>query len=304
MPAAVTVRVPATIANLGPGFDALGVAVAIHLTIEVEPRRDSVDLSIEGEGADELPSDDTNLVLASMNAFFEHVARRPSGFAVHIKNPIPLTSGLGSSAAAVVGGLTAARALTGSRVPQTEMVQLATSLEGHPDNVMAALLGGLVVCYRSNESDELRYLRLEPSERLVPIICVPREGYSTEKARKGLPESVTLEDAQFTASRAGLLVGAVTSGAGAEVLGEAMSDRLHEPHRLRLMPETAELHAQLRATGLPVALAGAGPSLLLIVPRPEMGARAEQIRRVCRARDAGWRVFVSEWEPQGATSSP
>ncbi len=304
MPAAVTVRVPATIANLGPGFDALGVAVGIHLTIDVEPRRDSVDLSIEGEGADELPSDDSNLVLSSMNAFFDHVARRPPGFAVRIKNPIPLASGLGSSAAAVVGGLTAARALTGSRVPQTETIQLATDLEGHPDNVMPALLGGLVVCYRADQTNELRYMRLEPSERLVPIICVPRGGFETRKARKALPGNVTLEDAQFTASRAGLLVGAVTSGAGSEVLSDAMNDRLHEPHRLKLMPETAELHAQLRAAGLPVALAGAGPSLLLIVPHPEVATRAEQIRRVCRGRNAGWRVFVSEWEPQGATASP
>ena len=304
MPAAVTVRVPATIANLGPGFDALGVAIGIHLTIEVEPRRDSVDLSIEGEGADELPSDDSNLVLAAMNAFFEHVARRPPGFAVRIKNPIPLASGLGSSAAAVVGGLTAARALTGARVPQTEMIQLATRLEGHPDNVLPALLGGLVVCYEALETAELRYLRLDPSERLVPVVCVPPEGFSTEKAREVLPDNVTFEDAQFTASRAGLLVGAVVSGAGAEVLGEAMSDRLHEPHRLQLMPETAELHARLRETGLPVAVAGAGPSLLLIVPRTEVATRAEQIRRVCRSRDAGWRVFVSDWEPQGATSAP
>ena len=304
MPAAVTVRVPATVANLGPGFDALGVAVGIHLTIEVEPRRDSVDLSIEGEGADELPSDDSNLVLSSMNAFFDHVARRPPGFAVRIRNPIPLASGLGSSAAAVVGGLTAARALTGSRVPQTEMIQLATELEGHPDNVMPALLGGLVVCYRADQSNDLRYMRLEPSDRLVPVICVPREGYDTRKARKSLPGNVSFEDAQFTASRAGLLVGAVTSGAGSEVLSEAMSDRLHEPHRLKLMPETAELHSQLRAAGLPVALAGAGPSLLLIIPRPEVATRAEQVRRVCRNRDAGWRVFVSEWEPQGATAAP
>ena len=304
MPAAVTVRVPATVANLGPGFDALGVAVGIHLTIEVEPRRDSVDLSIEGEGADELPSDDSNLVLSSMNAFFDHVARRPPGFAVRIRNPIPLASGLGSSAAAVVGGLTAARALTGSRVPQTEMIQLATELEGHPDNVMPALLGGLVVCYRADQSNDLRYMRLEPSDRLVPVICVPREGYDTRKARKSLPGNVSFEDAQFTASRAGLLVGAVTSGAGSEVLSEAMSDRLHEPHRLKLMPETAELHSQLRAAGLPVALAGAGPSLLLIIPRPEVATRAEQVRRVCRNGDAGWRVFVSEWEPQGATAAP
>ena len=304
MAAAVTVRVPATVANLGPGFDALGIAIQIHLTIEIEPRRDSIDLSIEGEGAGELPSDESNLVLQAMNAFFDHVARRPSGFSVHIKNPIPLASGLGSSAAAVVGGLTAARALTGSRVPQTEMIQLATQLEGHPDNVMPALLGGLVVCYASANGGDIRYMRLDPSERLVPIVCVPREGYPTRKARQALPDSVSLEDAQFTASRAGLLVGAVVTGAGSDVLGEAMSDRLHEPTRLKLMPETATVHGQLRAAGLPVSLAGAGPSLLMIVPRPEAATRVEQVRRVLKERKSGWRVFVSEWEPQGATAAP
>jgi homoserine kinase len=302
MPASVKIKVPATVANLGPGFDALGVAVGMHLSIDVEPRRDSVDLSIEGEGADELPSDDTNLVLKSMNTFFDHVGRRPAGFYLRIKNPIPLKSGLGSSAAAVVGGLTAARALTGSRVPQTEMIQLATELEGHPDNVMPALLGGLCVCYRDENTSEIQYLRLDPSDRLVPMLCVPREGFSTQKAREGLPGDVSFADAQFTASRAALLVGAVTSGAGSEVLNDAMSDRLHEPHRLKLMPESAAVHSELRAAGLPVSLAGAGPSLLLIVPRPESATRAEQVRRVCRERNAGWRVFVSEWEPQGATA--
>ena len=303
MPAGLKVRVPATIANLGPGFDALGIAVKIHLTIDVEPRRDSIDLTIEGEGARELPSDDSNLVLQSMNAFFDHVARRPSGFAVHIKNPIPLSSGLGSSAAAVVGGLTAARALTQSRVPQTEMIQLANQLEGHPDNVMPALLGGLVVCYRASANEDVRYMRLDASDRLVPIVCVPREGYPTHKARQALPDTVSLDDAQFTASRAGLLVGAVVTGAGTEVLSDAMSDRLHEPTRLKLMPETAALHAELRDAGLPVSLAGAGPSLLVIAPRPESATRVEQIRRVLKERGTGWRVFVSEWEPEGATAS-
>src|ERR671914_1550622 len=148
MPAAVKVRVPATVANLGPGFDALGVAVKMHLQIDIEPRRDSVEVMVEGEGAEQLPQDDTNLVIRSMNTFFDHVGRRPPGFAVRVRNPIPLGSGLGSSAAAVVGGLFAARAITGRSVPQHEMVQLATSLEGHPDNVLPALLGGLVVCYQ------------------------------------------------------------------------------------------------------------------------------------------------------------
>jgi homoserine kinase len=303
MPAAVKVRVPATVANLGPGFDALGVAVRMHLEIDIEPRRDSVDIMIEGEGAEQLPADETNLVIRSMNTFFDFVGRRPPGYAVRVKNPIPLGSGLGSSAAAVVGGLYAARSITGRTVPQTEMVQLATELEGHPDNVMAALLGGLVVCYRPMESEELRSLRLEPSERLVPIVAVPAEGFSTVEARRALPEDVSFKDAQFTASRAALLVAAMTSGSGSEVLAEAMNDRLHEPHRLKLMPETAAVHGELRAAGLAVALAGAGPSLLIVVPKPESATRAEQIRRVCRERQSGWRVFVSEWEPKGARAS-
>ncbi|MFN2490436.1 MAG: homoserine kinase [Actinomycetota bacterium] len=303
MPAAVKVSVPATVANIGPGFDALGVALRMHLEVEIEPRRDTVEIMVEGEGAEQLPADDQNLVIRSMNLFFDHVARRPAGYAVRVRNPIPLASGLGSSAAAVVAGLVVARALTGRAVPQSEMVSLATEMEGHPDNVMPALLGGLVVCYRA-AGNELRHFRLEPNERLVPIVAVPRSGYPTLAARNVLPQDVSFSDAQFTASRAALVVAALTDGAGTEVLAEAMSDRLHEPHRLELMPETAAVHETLRAAGVAVALAGAGPSLLIVAPRPEAAMRAEQVRRVCRARSAGWRVFVSEWESRGATTTP
>lgn len=303
MPASVKVRVPATVANLGPGYDSLGAAISMHLEIEIEPRRDSVEITVEGEGADQLPADESNLVIRSMNAFFDHVGRRPSGFAVKVVNPIPLAAGLGSSAAATVGGLFAARAVTGRTVPQTEMIQLATQMEGHADNVMPALIGGLVVCYRG-ESEDVRYFRVEPSDRLVPILVVPREGFPTKTARKALPAEVKFADAQFTASRAALLVAAMSAGAGADVIADAMNDRLHEPHRLKLMPETAAVHDQIRTAGLPVALAGAGPSLLVVVPRPESATRAEQVRRICRERRSGWRVFVSEWEPEGAKAQP
>jgi homoserine kinase len=302
MPAAVRVRVPATVANMGPGFDALGVAVRMHLEIEIEPRRDSVEIMVEGEGADQLAADETNLVVHCMNLFFDTVGRRPPGYAVRIRNPIPLGSGLGSSAAAVVGGLFAARAITGRTVPQAEMVRMATEVEGHADNALPALLGGLVIAYGS-ESEGLRYYRIEPSNRLVPVLAVPAEGFSTQAARQELPTQVPFADAQFTASRAALLVAAMISGAGADVLADAMNDRLHEPHRLQLMPESAEVHGELRSAGLPVAIAGAGPSLLVVVPRPEVAMRAEQIRRVCRARNSGWRVFVSEWESEGASAS-
>lgn len=302
MPAAVKVHVPATVANLGPGFDALGAAIQMYLDIEIEPRRDSVDIMIEGEGAEVLPQDETNLVVRSMNTFFDHVGRRPPGYAVRVKNPIPLGSGLGSSAAAVVGGLYAARAVTGANVHQAEMIEMATSLEGHPDNVMPALLGGLVVCYQP-VGEGFKYFRMEPSDRLIPILAVPKRGFSTQQARLALPQDVAFHDAQFTASRAALLVAALSSGATAEILADAMEDKLHEPYRMQLMPETAAVHAELRESGLPVALAGAGPSLLIIVPRPEVAMRAEQVRRVCRERASGWRVFVSEWEDQGAKTS-
>lgn len=302
MPAAVKVRVPATIANLGPGFDALGVAIKVHLEIDIEPRRDSIDITIEGEGADELPTDESNLVVRSMHAFFEHIGRQPPGYAIRVKNPIPLAAGLGSSAAAVVGGLYAARAITGGMIHQTEILQLATQLEGHPDNVLPALVGGLVVCYNGERSNDLRHLRIEPSERLVPIIAVPREQLQTSRARSALPPDVSFDDAQFTAARAALLVGAISTGAGSDVLAEAMSDRLHEPIRLRMMPETSAVHAEMKEAGLPVAIAGSGPSLLVIAPRPEAATRTEQVRRICRSRNAGWRVFVSEWEPEGAAA--
>jgi homoserine kinase len=300
MPAAVKVRVPATVANLGPGFDALGVAITMYLEIDIEPRRDSIEIMVEGEGAEQLPADETNLVIRSMNVFFDHVGRRPPGYAVRVRNPIPLASGLGSSAAAVVGGLFAARAITGRPVTQIEMIQLATGIEGHPDNIMPALLGGLVVCYTGADANDVRYLRIDPSERLVPIVAVPREGFPTSEARKALPTDVAFADAQYTASRAALLVAAMSTGSGADVLAEAMSDRLHEPHRLKLMPETAAVHQEIRSAGLPVALAGAGPSLLIVIPRPEAATRAEQVRRICRERNSGWRVFVTEWEPAGA----
>jgi homoserine kinase len=300
MPASVKVRVPATVANLGPGYDSLGAAIRMHLEIEIEPRRDSIEIVVEGEGADQLPADETNLVIRSMNTFFDHVGRRPSGFAVKVTNPIPLGAGLGSSAAAIVGGLFAARAVTGRTVPQTEMIQLATDLEGHADNVMPALIGGLVVCYRGESEDDVRYFRVEPSDRLVPLLAVPREGFPTKTARKALPAEVKFADAQFTASRAALLVAAMSAGAGADVIADAMNDRLHEPHRLKLMPETAAVYEEIQSAGLPVALAGAGPSLLIVVPRPESATRAEQVRRICRERRSGWRVFVSEWEPEGA----
>ena len=304
MPVSSSIRVPATVAGLGPGLDALGAAVRMHLKIDAEPRSDGVHLAIQGEGAGSLPEDGSNLVVRAMNAFFDKVTRRPPGFSLRIDNAIPIGFGLGSSAAAVVGGLMAARSLSGRRTSQTELIELGAELESRTANLLPAILGGLVVGYRDGRSDLPRHFRLRASERLIPILAVPPGGLAPETPGDEAPhEQVASGDAQFTASRAALLVAALSAGAGAEVLAEAMHDRLREPGRLAQMPETAAVHTEIRSAGLPVALGGRGPSLVVVVPRPEAPLRAEQIRRICRDRGTGWRVFVTEWEPEGAATA-
>ena len=305
MSASVKVRVPATVANLGPGFDALGVAIRMHLEIDIEPRRDSVEIMVEGEGAEQLPADDTNLVVHSMNMFFDHVGRRPSGYAVRVQEPH--STGCRPRFFGRRSGRWHHRwraRLTNRTVSQIETMHLANELEGHPDNILPALLGGLVVCYKSSEGGELRHYRTEPSDRLVPIVAVPREGYSTTEARKALPSDVAFSDAQFTASQR------CTSGrchdswaAGGRACGgnerpvarappiEAHARNLRRP----LRAPQGRTRGGARRSG---TLAACGRP----APR-DQDPRRTGAESLPRPR-GGWRVFVSEWELSGATTIP
>ena len=251
-------RTPATVANLGPGFDALGLALDLRnevvLDTEAEPA-----IEIEGEGAAELPTNGSNLIFRTMTYLSKESGVALPPFRLTAANAIPLERGLGSSAAAVVSGVLLADRLLGLALEPDRMLEIAVDVEGHADNVAACLRGGLIVAYLS--ADGWRAERLEPHPSLRLALLIPEdERLATADARRALPREVSLADAAFNAGRAALAVVALTSRP--EVLAAALEDRLHQPRRLPLVPASRALFEELRHEGLPVCVAGAGPSLL------------------------------------------
>ncbi|HEX2296925.1 MAG TPA: homoserine kinase [Pseudonocardiaceae bacterium] len=252
-----TVRVPASTANLGPGFDALGLALALYDEVEVALAPSGLQIEVHGEGAGEVPTDERHLVVRALRAACTRLACRPPGLVLRCRNAIPHARGLGSSAAAAVAGVLAGYALAGTE-PDAAALQLAAGFDGHADNVGASLLGGLVIAWR--EAEAYRVVRLEPHPDLVPLLLVPRACSSTDATRGLLPADVPHADAAFTAGRAALAVHAVT--AEPQLLLAATEDRLHQPYRRSAYPPTARLVDALRAAGVPAAVSGAGPAVL------------------------------------------
>jgi homoserine kinase len=258
----VSVRVPATSANLGPGFDALGLALSLHNEVVAGPA-DRVTVRIEGEGADRLPRDEHNVVARGVRLAFDEAGRPFEGCALSCVNRIPTARGLGSSAAAWVGGLVAGNALLGSPLPRQALLRLAVRAEGHPDNVAAALLGGLTVSCGTD--DGALAVTLPVPAELRWIALVPEVSSPTAEARAVLPPSVPRADAVFNVQRVALLLAALQTGQ-AGPLATAMDDRLHQPYRERLFPWMPRVTAAARAAGaLACVLSGAGPSLLAVV---------------------------------------
>jgi homoserine kinase len=252
--APVRVRVPATSANLGPGFDAFGLALGLYDDVVARIGEAGVHVDVAGEGADDVPRDRRNLVVKAMRAAFDRMGGQPRGIEVVCANRIPHGRGLGSSAAAIVAGVLAARSLVLGGLDDEEVYALCVELEGHPDNVAACLNGGLTVAWAGGVAS----LPVHPS--LAPVAFVPTSKSSTSKARKMLPEQVPFEDAVFNAARAALLVEAL--GRRPDLLMAATEDRLHQPYRAEAMPRTAALVASLRAAGIPAVVSGAGPTVL------------------------------------------
>jgi homoserine kinase len=258
----VFVRVPATSANLGPGFDALGLALSLHNEVVAGPA-DRVTVRIEGEGADWLPRDERNVVARGVRLAFDEAGRPFEGCALSCVNRIPTARGLGSSAAAWVGGLVAGNALLGSPLPRQALLRLAVRAEGHPDNVAAALLGGLTVSCGTD--DGALAVTLPVPAELRWIALVPEVSSPTAEARAVLPPSVPRADAVFNVQRVALLLAALQTGQ-AGPLATAMDDRLHQPYRERLFPWMPRVTAAARAAGaVACVLSGAGPSLLAVV---------------------------------------
>lgn len=251
-------RVPATSANLGPGFDCLGLAVALRNEVAIETSEE-FSIEIEGEGAGELPRERANLIVRSM----EHVAASVSAalpdFSMHCLNRIPLERGLGSSSAAVVAGVVLADAILGVGLSDDRMLELAVRVEGHADNVAPALRGGLTLAYLSRDGWRAEALPLATDLR--PVLLIPlSERMPTSEARRVLPGEVSREDAIFNVSRTALVVHALSGHE--HLLREALEDRLHQSVRLPLVPGAYRVYGTLQEMGIPVCMSGAGPSLL------------------------------------------
>jgi homoserine kinase len=251
-------RAPATAANLGPGFDALGLALELWNDVEVDTEAAPA-VEVRGEGAGELRRDASNVVFRTMAWLAREAGGALPPFALRCTNRIPLERGLGSSAAAVVSGMVLADRLLGTGLDPDRLLEVAVDVEGHPDNVAACLRGGLVLAYLGSSGWRAERLQAHPSLR--PVLLVPlHERLPTADARRALPREVPLADAAFNAGRAALAVVALTERP--DLLGSALEDRLHQPRRLPLVPAARAAFEDLREAGIPACVAGAGPSLL------------------------------------------
>jgi len=261
----VAVRVPATTANLGPGFDALGMALKLYNTVELEETGGSgFQIEITGEGEDLLPRDEGNLVARAVDKLFHKVNYSLQGWKVRLENKIPLQRGLGSSASAIVGGLLAANAVAGSPFSQRELLAQAIEIEGHPDNVAAALLGGIVAV--AEQDGNYFYTSFTPPKELVIYAVIPNFTLSTKAARSVLPQLVPMKDVVFNLGRVALLISILKEG-NWDLLTVALKDRIHQPYRSRLIPGMTEaFEAAEQAGAYGAVLSGAGPTLIAFGP--------------------------------------
>lgn len=280
LPAGLTATsvVAASSANLGPGFDSLGLALSLYDEIVVETTESGLNVEVEGEGAGQVPLDSNHLVVRAIQHGFRALDVTVGGLNVRCRNAIPQSRGLGSSAAAVVGGLAAVNGLVAqsgsASMSDADLIQRASEFEGHPDNAAAAVLGGGVVSWTSSGAAGPRYaaapLRIHPDIHLFSAI--PEQRSLTAETRVLLPRSVSHSDARFNVSRAALLVVALTERP--DLLMEATEDVLHQPHRAIAMRASAEYMQILRRYGVPAVLSGAGPTVLGLSTQPEIPAEA------------------------------
>lgn len=297
----MTVRVPATSANLGPGFDSFGLALTLHDVVEARVLDRGLSIEVAGVGRQTAGAGEDHLVVRAMRAGFEVLSGQPPGLAIRCVNAIPQGFGLGSSAGAIVAGLLAARALAspadGESGPLAgaALLQLAARLEGHPDNVAACLAGGLTIAWQPDAT--ARFAQLTPLAGLAPVVCLPAEPLATSAARQVLPEQVPHADAAANSARAALLVAALT--AEPALLMDATHDYLHQGYRAAAMPDTTILISGLRAAGIPAVVSGAGPAVLaLIVDGAQPGQDA--VAEIADQTGTAWRLLPLKVDRQGA----
>ena len=258
----VRVRVPATTGNLGSGYDCAGMALGLYNTVKFSDTESGLDVVVEGEGADAVPRDEGNLCIVSARAVFDAAKWQPSGLRVHMHHAIPVSRGMGSSGVAIVAGAVAANELAGRPLCTSELLRICSDLEGHPDNVVPSLLGGLSIS--GERSGTIVYQTFPVPAAIKAIVAIPEFTLDTKVARGVLPEAVSMEDAVYNLCSVGLLVGGMLTGNYA-LLRDGMADRLHQPYRQHLVPGLAEVTGEaLDAGAHGAALSGAGPTVIAL----------------------------------------
>jgi len=294
----VAVRVPATSANLGPGFDTLGLALSVYDELEVEAlEAGRLEIEVAGEGTADVPRDASHLVVRAMAHTYAAVGREMPGLRLSATNVIPHGRGMGSSGAAVVAGILAAKGLLADEVQLTdiELLRLATEMEGHPDNVAPGLFGGLTIAWMDAAGPQHKQLIVHRG--VSPLVLVPSFTMSTAVARSLQPLQVPREDAVFNVSRSALLIAAMTQSP--ELLMAATEDKLHQNYRAQAMPETDRLVRALRAEGYAAVVSGAGPSVLVLADGP--GQRLAAADLTASLVDTPWEALMLAVDVKGGT---
>jgi len=270
----ISVKVPATTANLGPGFDCLGMALPVYNTITIEETvlpGTGIEINVmnDNEAADELlmehiPMDENSIIYKAVELLYNSIGQTPSELKITVQSQIPIARGLGSSASVIVGGLLAANELLGRPADEVALLSIATEVEGHPDNVTPAIVGGLVLSSQEEDGSVL-YRKLNCPEEWNITVCVPDYELSTEISRSVLPKEVPMEDAVFNAKRLGMFIQAVNTK-DAELMKLALQDKLHQPYRMKLVPGLDKIIENLKheENVLGCVLSGAGPSIIVI----------------------------------------
>jgi homoserine kinase len=301
---AVRVRVPATSANLGPGFDALGLALGLHDEVVAAVTASGLDIEVSGEGAEDLlGAGEKHLIVRAMRVAFDDLnVAQPPGLALRCANRIPHGRGLGSSAAAIVAGVVAARALAGASTRPQDVLPLASVLEGHPDNVAPCLFGGLTIAWVAAGSaglPEARAVRLDPHPGVRPVAFIAPAPVSTKVARGLLPAVVPHADAARNAGRAALLIAALT--ARPDVLLDGTEDKLHQDYRAPAMPHSHDLVTRLRAACVPAVVSGAGPSVLAFLTGDLAEDDLKRLDSIAAETGIDWHISPLVVERQGAS---
>jgi len=285
----VKVKVPATTANIGPGFDCLGMALELFNIIEVEEIKTGLEIIIPDKDRKYIENDENNLVYQSMKFLFDEVDYHPKGLRITLMNNIPLTRGLGSSAACIAGGLVAANELIGKPLTNSEIIFSAAKMDGHPDNVLPALIGGMTIgCLLENE---VKYVKIDLPSQLKILVLIPNFHFPTKKARSILPKSLPFEDAVFNLSRLGLLVSSLMTH-NFDNLPIALQDKIHQPYRKDFIPHWNEITSKLLELGSKgFFISGAGPSIVGFLDKDYEKVRNKTVEFLSKYEE-NWEVEI------------